>query len=154
MERCWLWLIGLLFVVLVGSAGCIPPKDEGPSLALWLEAKSEVRVGETADLKLKVRNSSDRLVELTLGGRPAYDFVVTKPDGMEVWSWLHGQVIQDILELKTLNPGEELEFAAEWEQVDNEGNPVPPGTYLVRGVLNTEPPQKLETEPKQLIISP
>lgn len=64
------------------------------------------------------------------------------------------QAIQPILELKTLKPGEELEFGAEWDQLDNDGDPIPGGTYFVRGVLNTEPPQKLETEPKRLIISP
>ena len=32
-------------------------------------------------------------------------------------------------------PGDELEFVGEWELVDNRGEPVPPGTYVVRGVL-------------------
>ena len=40
----------------------------------------------------------------------------------------------------TLEPGEELEFVGEWEQVDNRGEPVPPGVYLVRGGLNLGPP--------------
>lgn len=108
-------------------------------------------------LKLKVKNISDQPVTLGLG-RPEYDFIVTKLDGTEVWRWLHGAVLQMILMLKILNPGEELEFAAEWKQLDNDGNTVPPGTYLARGILrggilDTEGPD-LKTEPKELVILP
>jgi hypothetical protein len=105
-------------------------------------------------LKLKVKNVSQRPVEQALGGRPCYDFIVSKPDGTEVWRWSRGQVVQDILELKTLQAGEELEFAGEWKQRDNDGNAVPAGKYLVRGVLNADPPEKLETKPKPLTITP
>ena len=41
---------------------------------------------------------------------------------------------------KTLESGEKLEFVGEWEQVDNLGEPVLPGAYLVHGVLNFGPP--------------
>ena len=59
---------------------------------------------------------------------------------------------QSILATKTLEPGEEVELTGEWEQVDNRGEPVPPGTYLVRGVGNMEPPEKLVTEAHELEI--
>jgi hypothetical protein len=150
-----LWLMGLLWIALLGS--CTPSKGTGPgasALTIWLEVPAEVRAGEIVPLKLKLKNSSDRPVELTLGGRPAYDFVVARPGGTEIWRWLHGQEIQAILEQKALSPGEELEFAAEWGQKDNTGTQVQPGSYFVRGILNLEPPQKLETEPKPLIVLP
>ncbi len=122
------------------------------SLRFRMEVKSEAGFGETVPLKLTVQNISDRPVELYLGGRPPYDFVVTGLDDAEVWHWLCGKIILTILDFKTLEPGEELEFTAEWEQVDNRGNPVPPGTYLLRGVLNMEPPEKLVTPAQALEV--
>jgi len=155
MAQYWLWPAGLLLIALIGG---YPPKDGtgsgAPSLAFGLEVPAGARVGTPVPLTLKLRNTSHRSVELTLGGRPAYDFVVTTPDGLEVWRWSHGQAIQAILELKTLRPGEELVFTAEWAQRDNEGRSVPAGTYWVRGVLNLEPPVQLETEPQSLSIAP
>ena len=56
------------------------------------------------------------------------------------------------LDSKTLEPGEELEFVGEWEQVNNRGEPVPPGAYLVRGVLDLEPPETLVTEAHELEV--
>jgi len=146
------WLTGLLFVVLIGFVGC---KEQRPqSLALWLEMKSEVRAGETVPLKLKVKNKSDSTVTLALGGNLPYDFVVTDSGGKEVWWWLEGKVIEAFLAHRPLNPGEELEFVGEWNQLDRYGKRVLTGIYFVRGLLVTEPPQKLETEPKRLIILP
>ena len=45
-----------------------------------------------------------------------------------------------------------MEFVGEWEQVDNRGEPVPPGTYLVRAVLNLESPEKLVTEVQKVEV--
>jgi hypothetical protein len=155
MAQHWLWLAGLLLVgLLVGYS----PKDgtgsEAPSVAFGLEVPAEVRAGTPVPLTLTLQNTSNRPVALTLGGRPAYDFVVTQSDGLEVWRWSHGQAIQAILELRTLKPGETVAFAATWGQRDNAGTPIPTGTYQVRGVMNLDPPEKLETEPKSLRISP
>lgn len=144
-------------MAVVGSAGCTGQGSEGPgprSSPLSLEVKSPVKASETVPLTLKWKNVEDRPVSLTLGGNPAYDFVVNRPDGAEVWRWSHGQASQDILESRTVEPGREVVFEAEWPLQDNEGKPVPPGAYSVRGILNTEPPEKLETAPKPLVISP
>ena len=91
---------------------------------------------------------------MTFGGRPPSDFVVTAENGAEVWRWSEGQVIQMILERKKLNPGEEIEYATEWSQADNAGDRVPPGSYLVKGLLNLDPPETLETAFQPLTIAP
>lgn len=157
MVRCGYWSMGLLFMAVVGSAGCTSQGSEGPgpqSSPLSLEMKSLVKAGETVALTLKWKNVEDRPVFLTLDGNPAYDFVVAGPDGAEIWRWSHGQASQDILESRIIEPGRQAVFEAEWSQQDNAGKPVPPGAYSVRGILNTEPPEKLETAPKALVISP
>jgi len=149
--------VAAVVVALLGLAGSSPQNAKGTgleALALWLEVKPHARTGEWVPLKLKVKNGSKRPVELTLGGRPAHDFVALKADGTEVWRWSHGQVIQEILEVKTLQPGEDLGFEGAWRQVDNARRPVAAGIYFLRGVLNLEPPERMVTAPVQLRISP
>ena len=117
-----------------------------------LEVVSQAPYGETVEMKLMLRNVGDGPVSFLLGGSPAYDFVVSTPDGEQVWHWKCAKITLLLLDSKTLEPGEELEFVGEWEQVDNRGEPVPPGTYLVRAVLNLDPPEKLVTEARELEV--
>ena len=130
------------------------PPDEAflSTIDYSLEVMSQAPYGETVRMKLTLRNVSDGTVSLVLGGRPPYDFEVSTPDGQQVWHWKCGKIINQPLDSKTLEPGEELEFIGEWEQVDNRGESVPPGAYLVRGVLNLEPPEKLVTETHKLEV--
>lgn len=97
-----------------------------------------------------VENRGNRFVELTLRGRPAHDFVVSKPDGTEIWRWAHGKTVQPLLIPKILNPGDYLRFEAKWDQRDNEGRPVPLAHYVVRGLLNVAPDKQLKTPPTRL----
>ena len=101
-----------------------------------LDVVSQVPYRGTVRMKLTLQNVTNDQVKVALGGKPAYDFVLTTSDGEGVWNWKCGRITLDVLGSETLEPGEKLEFIGEWEQVDNRGEPVPPGTYLVRGVLN------------------
>ena len=117
-----------------------------------LEAVSKSSYGDTVSMKLKLRNTSDEPVQFFTGGRPPHDFVVTTANGEEVWNWQCAKIILLPLDRRTLQPGEELEFTGEWEQVDNRGESVPPGTYLIRGVLKMESPERLVTPPRKLRV--
>ena len=130
------------------------PPDEAflSTIDYSLEVMSQAPYGETVRMKQTLRNVSDGSVSLVLGGRPPYDFEVSTPDGEQVWHWKCGKITLQPLDGKTLEPGEELAFIGEWEQVDNRGESVPPGAYLVRGVLNLEPPEKLVTETHKLEV--
>jgi hypothetical protein len=150
-------LAGFAIVATFGSAGSGSTDGNGPGsppLALRLETPGEVRSGARVHLTLKVKNTGKATLEQPLGGQPPYDFVVTRTDGTELWRWSKGRVVRDVLELKTLRPGQELAFEADWDQRDLAGRLLPPGTYLLRGVLRTDPPERLETKPKPLVIGP
>ena len=133
-------------------------KGESPSQAFLaaisysLEAPSQVAYGKTVHMKLTLRNISDEPVQVPMGGIPAHDFVVATADGENIWRWQCGQIILQPLVGKTLEPGEELELVGQWEQVDNRGEPVPPGAYLIRGVLEMEPPERLVTPSHELQV--
>ena len=120
------------------------PPDEAFLRAIdySLEVVSQAPYGQTVQMKLTLRNVSDGAVNFVLGGRPPYDFEVTTPDGEQVWHWKCGKITLQPLDGKTLEPGEDLEFIGEWEQVDNLGEPVAHGVYLVRGGVNLGLPDK------------
>ncbi len=117
-----------------------------------LEVDGRIPYGETVQLKLTLRNVSDEALDFLTGGRPPHDFVISTPEGEQVWHWKCGKVVEQPLDGHALEPGEEVEFTGEWEQVDNRGEPVPPGTYLVRGVLDMGPPERLVTDAHGLEI--
>ena len=145
----------------VGCSGVKPwPVDEGNlpgetflrAVDFSLQMDGQIPYGETVQLKLTLRNVSDEPVKFSTGGRPPHDFVISTPEGEQVWHWKCGKIIEQPLDGRTLGPGEEMEFTGEWEQVDNRGEPVPPGAYLVRAVLDMEPPEKLVTSAHELEI--
>ena len=148
-------------VIEVGCDGIHPwpidpgePPDEAflSAVDYSLDVVSQAPYGETVQMKLTLRNVSDEPVSFVLGGRPPFDFEVSTPDGEQVWNWKCGQIIEEPLDGKTLEPGEELEFVGEWEQVDNRGEPVPHGIYEVRGVFSLESPEVLVTEAQEIEV--
>ena len=124
------------------------------SIEYSVETVAEASYGDTIRMKLTLRNASDEPVSFYTGGRPPHDFVVTTPDGEQVWHWKCAKIILLPLDGQILRPGEVLEFTGEWEQVNNRGEPVPPGTYLVHGVLDLEFPERLVTSAHELTVAP
>jgi hypothetical protein len=120
-----------------GRAG--PEGPHADSLLLSLEAPDRVRPGEEALLTLRVENVSGGPLDLYLRGRTiAFDLVVTDEGGNPVWSRLHGEIIPAILRVEHLAAGDTLVLWDSWDGRTNTGDPVPPGTYGVQGVLLTE----------------
>ncbi|MCX7751516.1 MAG: BsuPI-related putative proteinase inhibitor [Blastocatellia bacterium] len=126
--------------------------SEQQALSARLEAAEHA--GRAIRLKLRLRNESGHRLTLTLGGRPAYNFLVKRPDGTLVWEWQRGKIIQQILERRSLDPGEEVIFEETWKFVDARGRRVPAGEYVVQGVVNLEPPERLLTDPLLLRVPP
>jgi hypothetical protein len=125
----------------------------GDSLQLDLLVPAEVEAGAAVPLRLHVRNTSGRSIELYLRGRSiTFDIVVTDAGGATVWRRLAGEVIPAIIRLETLDAGAALELRAEWRQVTQAGARVAPGSYRVHGELLTDGPA-LATPPATLRIT-
>jgi len=129
---------------------------QGSPLKLELELPSQVpvslrregywKLGQVLPIALKLRNVTERVIELTLLGRPAYDFIVTTDYGRrEVRRWSQGQAVQETAEIRRLAPWEALEFSAEWDQRDSAGDLIAPGRYCVQGLVRVDP--ELEEQP-------
>ena len=126
---------------IVCNADALSHLDKGKSpnqtflaaIGYSLEAPSQVAYGEAVRMTLTLRNISNEPVQVPMGGIPSHDFAVATNGGENVWRWRCGQIILDAMVGETLEPGEEMELVGDWEQVDNQSEPVPAGTYLIRG---------------------
>ena len=110
--------------------GPAPGEEFLDAIDYSLEVASTAPYGHTVLLKLKLRNTSDEPAQFFTGGRPPHDFIITTADGEEVWNWLCARIRLLPLDGRMLQPGEELDFVGEWEQVDYRGEPIPAGTHF------------------------
>lgn len=127
-----------------GSPSPAPPTgtsmpNSADSLRLRVEAPARVAAGEPVRLTLRASNTTERALTLYLTGRSiAFDLIVEDTSGSVIWRRLEGEVVQAILRLETLPPGEALVLEHAWDQRNAGGERVPPGAYSVRGELLTE----------------
>jgi len=104
-------------------------------------------------LAFTVTNTGGASVTLELLGRtPTADFQVSDSTGRTIWSRLRGQTLLGALRLFPLGAGKSLSFRQAWDQRTDAGTPVPPGDYLVRGVLLTGDAGGLASPPVRLRI--
>lgn len=116
-----------------------PDVTHSDSLRLLLDVPSVVEPGQAVPVRLSVRNTGGRPLELYLRGREiAFDVIVADSAGARVWSRLHGEIIPAIVRLEVLDAGAELALTAEWRQVRQDGSPAGPGRYTVWAELLTE----------------
>lgn len=67
-----------------------------------------------------------------------FDIVVARDDGAVVWRRLGRGVGPTILQIRTLKPGESLEWRDTWV-------PQEPGHYRAQGILPSDAPEPLRT---------
>ncbi len=109
-------------------------KPLGLPMALGMDAPDNVQTGESATLKVTIYSNSDCPVEYPIGD-PAFDIVVSRFDGTEVWRWSEGQKTGLGGTLR-LGSREERAFEAIWDLHDRKRNPLPEGAYWVDSYLN------------------
>ena len=162
----WVGALLVLWTVFGSASGSCCGQTSAETLALrWLEdmratqptvelvLPPQVHLGDTVAVTLRLRNDGSQPLDLELPGRPvAFDVIILRPDGAEVWRRLRNMVTGSALMLLRLKPGEVREFTAQWAQVDNDGRRVAPGSYSVRGVLLVQK-SRLTTAARQLVIA-
>ena len=122
-------------------------------LRLQLVAPARMGAGDSVPIVIVAENVGRQPLELYLRGRTiAFDITAARQDGTVVWRRLEGAVTQMILQLRVLQSGERLELVDEWNQLDNAGQPVNPGSYDLTGMLLTEDPEPLRTRPLTIRI--
>ncbi len=128
-------LLVLLATALLASAG---PTHvvRGTEVEVALSTdRSRYERGEPVFLRLTVRNRGLAPALLEFATAQRYDFRVLQPDGRLVWQWSHDKVFAQVLGTLRLQPQQTRIYTERWDQVDNEGRPVPPGRYVVEGIF-------------------
>jgi Intracellular proteinase inhibitor len=144
-----LWWGAALFVTPLVTAA-----SQAHPLHLSVVAPDSVRRGASVPITLRLTNTGKQSLNLYLTGRTiTFDVVVAHLDGAVVWRRLEGASGQQILQIKTVAPGETVELKAVWNQRTNAGVTAPPGDYTVQGVLPTDG-EPLRTKPVRLRIAP
>ena len=119
------------------------------TLRFNLDIPASVRRGVAVPITMRVINTGPHPVELYLRGRTiAFDIVVENAMSETVWHRLKGAAIDASLQLRILQPSEELVLASQWNQKSNDGHDVPTGEYTVRASLLSDRPDPF-TFPKR-----
>ena len=116
--------------------------SQGPQAPLdfSIAAPKSVRAGQPAPIVLRITNVSDKPVEAHFLGRTiVFDIVVTTSDGTIVWRHLGEGAGQSILQIRTLVPGETMEWRDKWI-------PRRVGRYRVQGLLPSDSPEPRRTD--------
>jgi hypothetical protein len=111
--------------------------SQEPPLQFSLSVPPSARVGERVPVVLRLTNRSDHPVEAHFVGRTiAFDIIVASANGAVVWRRLGEGAGQSILQIKTIAPGETLEWRDHWV-------PKAAGHYRIQGMLPSDDGDRL-----------
>jgi hypothetical protein len=153
------WMAAAMLVALAacgddgarGAASVIADTAATPGpLRLLLDVPARARAGQPVAVTGTLVNEGREPLTVGVGESLALDVVVTRPDGTEVWRRSRHAALAPGAE-RTLRPGEVLATGIAWEQKDDAGARVPPGTYYVRGYLDASP-RSLQTALRRVEI--
>ena len=103
-------------------------------------------VGSAIPITIRIENETAAPIDLYLRGRDiAFDVLVTGSGGEIVWRRLEGEVVQAILRLEVLLPGQAIEVRDSWDQRTKSGETVAPGIYAVVGKVLSDGSSTLES---------
>jgi hypothetical protein len=92
----------------------------------------EIKPGSVLTFRLQVSNRRQEVCNLCFNSSQDVDFVVER-SGQEVWRWSADRAFAMMMREKQLRGGQKLApYEAKWLKIDNAGQPVQPGTYLVK----------------------
>lgn len=119
------------------------------ALVLLLDVPAAVRAGEEVPVAVTIVNRGAAPVEV---GGLHVDVVVAREDGMEVWRRSrHEPAAPPTRPEMMLRPSEMRGSGWSWNQRDDGGRPVPPGTYRIRAEA---PAMQLTSDVREVTISP
>jgi hypothetical protein len=122
-----------------GAPGRGEPNTPSPGSGLLLGLTSDRKtyaVGAPVLLTMSISNPARPTITLQFSSGQHYDFEVRRGRQV-VWRWSAGRMFTQAVTNLTIGPGERRVYSETWNQRDNNGQPVPPGTYGAIGILTT-----------------
>jgi hypothetical protein len=147
----WILVISLLGLVAL-MPGCnddsnpvVTPSEGLFSTTLILldasgQPKDTFQPGEEITFHLKVTNLTSDPQTLELPSSQIFEFLIADPAGVEIWRWSHGQGFAAVLTPLEFAPLQTREYVEIWNQTDNSGKQVAPGTYDASGLIPANAP--------------
>jgi hypothetical protein len=104
----------------------------GDTVVVEIAAPRYAAVGDVVPINVVVHNNRERQIDLNLTGREiVFDIVVARADSTIVWQRLRNVVIQPIVQLKTLAPGESFTLTDRWQATEA-------GSFIIGAELPTD----------------
>jgi hypothetical protein len=149
-----LLLFSFVFTFILSLSDCMTDtaKQNGHPLECTLSVPAHAGANSPLEIRMSIVNRDSASVTLSLGGNPPYRFSVLTDGNVPVWESTRGEPVQELLALQTLAPGESLVYTADWNLRDLAGQPVPRGTYTVRGWLEGDSSVVAEATPVHVVI--
>jgi len=91
---------------------------------------------EQATFTLTFKNTSDKPMLIEFPTSQFYDYTVYNANGEQVYHFSKGKFFLQVIQSKSLNSGEQIQWKDTWNYKTNEGERVPAGTYTVKAILN------------------
>ncbi len=106
--------------------------------------------GEDIDIKLSVKNITDKPVKLEFETTQSCVFIIRRQVnfvffsyGMDVWKSSYGKRYEEKENQIVLKQGQKKTFQTAWKQVNAKGESVDPGKYVISAALLTKNKQPL-----------
>ena len=87
--------------------------------------------GSEVHFVITMQNPTDEPLSFECHDTQVYDIQIYNSDNVLVWNWANDLDFAQVVTGLVLDPGEERIYEETWDQEDNLGNQVPPGTYAV-----------------------
>lgn len=128
--------------------GAAYSNDSSTGQVGWCVVVTVERTAQGADLLVEVCRDGTTAGRLTYGSDHEADLAVLE-DGRTLWQWSVGRTAGDDSHELTAEPGGCWTWRAPWTAVDQQGEPLDGGTYLLRarslaGELTEVPPEDTE----------
>ncbi len=125
-----LWVVVVGAVVLTAAAG--PLRVERVEGGLRLDAslsRATYGPGEVVEVAFTATNTANTPLSVTFTSGQRFDLVIRRPRGDAVWQWSSDKAFIQVIQMVTLQPGENLSFRIPWDQRDYQGRRVDAGPY-------------------------
>ena len=120
----------VMMIVWLGTA-CAGQQDVMQGLR---SDKISYKLGETVDFEYAIRNEDNKLIRYSFSSGKQFDLWVMF-DGKECYRLSRHMFYTQALSSLTLGPGQMQAYRAQWNQKDDSGKQMGPGTYTVNAQL-------------------
>ncbi|XRG77747.1 BsuPI-related putative proteinase inhibitor [Rossellomorea sp. GAMAL-10_SWC] len=101
----------------------------------WIWVGDVIADVEQATFIFTFKNNSDQAMFIEFQTSQIYDYKVYNAQGEQVYHFSKGKFFLQVIQHKSLNSGEQIQWKSTWNYKTNDGERAPAGTYTVSVIL-------------------